>query len=232
MASRARLFVAGSVAAALAMSGCTSTVAGTAVRDPKAPPPKATLESSDLDGVLLTTTALDGIVGTSGLKVTVDTDQMQDQSDAVVDSNCLGAAFAAQEPVYANSGWTALRDQVVREPGEHNKHWLEQAVVLYPSADEAKQFLGKSQSNWAKCQGTLLTFSDNDEVQAWNVTDVTVDGSTISQTSTPGGASAGGCHHAMATAANVIVETWACGESVTDEAVTIANDIVANIKQL
>lgn len=231
MASRARLFVAGSVAA-LAVSGCTSTVAGTAVRDPSAPPPRTTLAESDLDGVLLSTTTLDGILGTTGLKVTVDTDQMQDQSNAVVDTDCLGAAFGAQEPVYAKSGWTAVRDQVVREPGEHNEHWLEQAVVLYPSADEAKQFLAKSQSDWAKCQGTLITFSDSDEVQVWNLTDVTVDGSTISQMSTPGADNAGGCHHAMAVAANVIVETWACGNSVTDEAVTIANDIVAKIKQL
>lgn len=232
MASWSRLCRAGAVAAVLAASGCTSTVAGTAVRDPNAPPPKTTLEESDLDGVLLSTSTLEGILGTSGLKVIVDTDQMQDQSDAVVDSNCLGAAYGAQEPVYADSGWTAVRDQVVREPGEHNEHWLEQAVVLYPSADEAKQFLDKSQSDWANCKGTLFTFSDDDELQTWNVTDVTEDGSTISQMSTPSSSSAGGCHHAMAVGANVIVETWACGESVTDEAVTIAKDIVAKIEEL
>jgi hypothetical protein len=228
MASWTRLFVA----AALAVSGCTSTVAGTAVRDPNAPPPKTTLDQSDLDGVLLSTSALNGILGTSGLTVTVDTDQMRDQSDAVIDRKCLGAAYGAQEPVYADSGWTAVRDQVIREPGEHNKHWLEQAVVLYPSADEAKQFLGTSRSDWAKCTGTLITFGDNNELQQWNVTDVTEGGSIISQTSTPSGSAAGGCHHAMAAAANVIVETWACGESVTDEAVTIADDIVTKIKQL
>src|SRR5690349_6344049 len=156
---------------------------------------------------------------------------MQDQSDAVLDSDCLGAAYGAQEPVYADSGWTAVRDQVLREPGEHNKHWLELAVVLYPSSDEAKLFLGKSQSDWAKCKGTLITFGDGDQLQQWNVTDVTQNGSTISQTSTPGSSDTGGCHHAMAVGANVIVETWACGDSVTDEAVTIANDIVAKIEE-
>jgi hypothetical protein len=232
MASWTRLCGAGAVMAVLAASGCASTVAGTAVRDPNAPPPKTTLEESDLDGVLLSTAALDGILHTSGLKVIVNTDIMQDQSDSVVDSNCLGAAYGVQQPVYAKSGWTAVRDQVVREPVEQNKHWLEQAVVLYPSAAAAKQFLGKSRSDWAKCAGTLVTFGDGNQVEEWNVTDVTENGSTISQTSTPDSSNAGGCHHAMAVGANVIVETWACGDSVTDEAVTIANDIVANIKQL
>jgi len=62
----------------------------------------------------------------------------------VSDPDCLGAIYGAEEPVYAGSGWTAMRDQVAREPGEENEHWVEQTAVLYPSAEKAQKFFDEN----------------------------------------------------------------------------------------
>lgn len=217
------------IVASLSLSGCVTTVQGVAARDPDAEPWINLLSEKDLDGLLLGSDDLESIVGSSGLKVTFETSDFNDNSRAVLGKDCLAAAFGAQELVYQDSGYTAMRDQIAREPGESNPHWLEQSVVLYPSADAAQAFLKSSQQVWGGCAGTLVTLDSKNMPRVWTVSEVT-EGSTISQMSTPSRASSGGCHHALSAASNVIVETWACGEDVVDEAVLINERIIDNVE--
>ena len=85
---------------------------------------------------------------------------MTDHSGEVSDPDCLGAIYGAEEPVYAGSGWTALRDQIAREPGEDNEHWVEQTAVLYPSAEKAQKFFDESKSSWQRCAGYSVSVDD------------------------------------------------------------------------
>lgn len=217
------------VAASALLTGCVSTVSGTAVRSQKAGQADvAPLNESKLDDVLLSTDEINEIMGSSSMTVTSELEEMTDHSADVSDPACLGAIYGAEEPVYAGSGWTAMRDQVVREDVEDNDHWVEQTVVLYPSADKAQKFFEESKEIWEDCANYSISVDDGTDSYLWQLEGVTADDTLITQTSMQEDADGWGCQHALSVVSNVTVEAWACGYTVADEAATIATDMVAN----
>jgi outer membrane murein-binding lipoprotein Lpp len=217
------------IAASVLLSGCVSTVPGSAVRAQHAAPIDVPpLSEAKLDDVLLSIGELNGIMGSTQMKVTSELQEMTDHSGEVSDPDCLGAIYGAEEPVYAGSGWTAMRDQVAREPGEDNEHWVEQTAVLYPSAEKAQKFFDDSKSSWEKCSGYSVSVDDADATYLWQIDNVTSQDSLISQPTAQEDAGGWACQHALSVVSNVTVEAWACSYDVKDEAATIANDMVAN----
>ncbi len=223
-----RLLLTG-VAVAAAVSGCVSTVPGTAVRDTRTVPTNVPrLDESALDTVLLPIGEINDILGTSDLIVTSDIRNMTDSSGKVSDPACLGAMFGAEKPVYKGSGWTAVRDVVAREPENDNDHWIEQTVVIYPEAGNANAFLQKSRATWQKCATSSLEVNSEDTSSLWEFDDVSSGDGLISQVATQEDADGWGCQHALAAASNMTAETWVCAYHRGDEAVTMAVDIVNN----
>jgi PknH-like extracellular domain len=217
------------IAASVLLSGCVSTVSGTPVRAHNAAPANVPpLTDAKLDDVLLSIGELNGIVGSTQMKVTSELDEMTDHSGEVSDPDCLGAIYGAEEPVYAGSGWTALRDQIAREPGEDNEHWVEQTAVLYPSAEKAQKFFDDSKSAWQGCAGYSVSVDDDDATYLWQIDSLTSEDALITQMTAQEDAEGWACQHAMSVVSNVIAEVWACGYSIKDEAATIANEMVAN----
>lgn len=217
------------IAASVLLTGCVSNVAGTAVRAPNAGPTDVPLlRESKLDDVLLSIGDLNGIMGSTTMKVTSEMEEMTDHSAEVSDPDCLGAIYGAEEPVYAESGWKAMRDQVAREPDEDNEHWVEQTAVLYPSADEANEFFDGSKSTWEECAGYSISVSDSGSSYLWQMDDVTAEDTLITQLTTQEGAEGWACQHALSVVSNLTVEAWACGYAITDEAATLATDMIAN----
>jgi hypothetical protein len=217
------------IAASVLFSGCVSTVSGSAVRAQHAAPIEvAPLTAAKLNDVLLSVGELNGIMGSAQMKVTSELGEMTDHSTEVSDPDCLGAIYGAEEPVYAGSGWTAMRDQVVREPGENNEHWVEQTVVLYPSAEKAHKFFDDSRSSWHKCSGYSVSVNDADATYLWQIDSATTQDTLITQMTAQEDAGGWGCQHALSVVSNVTMEAWACSYSVKDEAATIANDMIAN----
>jgi outer membrane murein-binding lipoprotein Lpp len=217
------------IAASVLLSGCVSTVPGSAVRAQHAAPIDVPpLSEAKLDDVLLSIGELNGIMGSTQMKVTSELQEMTDHSGEVSDPDCLGAIYGAEEPVYAGSGWTAMRDQVAREPGEDNEHWVEQTAVLYPSAAKAQKFFDDSKSSWEKCSGYSVSVDDADATYLWQIDNITSQDSLISQSTAQEDAGGWACQHALSVVSNVTVEAWACSYDVKDEAATIANDMVAN----
>jgi PknH-like protein len=207
------------LAVAVLVSGCVSTVSGIAVRDNKTVPADVPpLDESSLDKVLLSIDEINDIMGTTDLEVTGELNDMTDSSDKVSDQDCLGAMFGAEEPVYKGSGWTAVRDVVAREPEEDNDHWVEQTVVLYPAADDAKGFFDKSKSIWQHCAGSSLAVDTQDNSSLWEFGDVAVDDGMIVQMANQEDADGWGCQHALAAVSNMTAETWACAYGAGDEA--------------
>jgi hypothetical protein len=216
-------------AASVLLSGCVSTVPGTAVRAQHAAPiDVAPLTAAKLDDVLVSIGELNGIMGSTRMKVTSEPQEMTDHSGEVSDPDCLGAIYGAEEPVYAGSGWTAMRDQVAREPGEDNEHWVEQTAVLYPSAEKAQKFFDESKSAWQKCSGYSVSVDNADATYLWQIDNVTSEDTLITQTTAQEDANGWACQHAMSLVSNVTVEAWACSYDVKDEAATIANQMVGN----
>jgi hypothetical protein len=217
------------IAASVLLSGCVSTVSGTAVRAHNAAPVNVPpLTAAKLDAVLLSIGELNGIVGSTQMKVTSELEEMTDHSGEVSDPDCLGAIYGAEEPVYAGSGWTALRDQVAREPGEDNEHWVEQTAVLFPSAEKAQKFFDESKNSWQKCAGSSVSVDDGTATYLWQIDSLTAEDNLITQMTAQEDAQGWGCQHAMSVVSNVIIEAWACGYSIKDEAATLANEMTDN----
>ncbi len=217
----------GLVAVSMLLSGCVSTVSGTAVRDGHAVPTDVPpLDESALKRVLLAVDEVNEIMGTKKIEVTSELDDMTDSSDKVSDPDCLGAMFGAEEPVYHGSGWTAVRDVVAREPEEDNEHWVEQTAALYPDSAHAKRFFEKSKSTWQKCAGTSLAVDDSDSSSLWEIGDLGSEEGMITQLVKQEDAGGWGCQHALSAVSNLTVETWACAYNLAGEAATMAADIV------
>lgn len=217
------------VAAAVLLSGCVSTVSGTAMRAPDpgrldVPP----LDEAELDDVLLSIGELNAIMGSTTMRVTSTLDEMTDHSDDVSDVDCLGTVYGAEEPVYDGSGWTHVRDEVAREAGDDNEHWVEQTAVLYPASRNAQRFFADSETAWQNCAGTPVAIFSGDEAYVWDLDDVIAEDALITQLTTQDDADGWACQHALAVASNLTVETWACGYTITDEAETIAREMLAN----
>jgi hypothetical protein len=214
------------VALCLLLSGCVSTVAGTAVRAQNAGPDSTDaprLTESALDEMMLSIGELNGIVGATGMKITGTLDAMGDHSAAVSNQDCLGAIYGAEDNVYSNSGFTAVRDQVANE---QDKHWVEQTAVIFPSATGAQKFLSGSQSQWESCAQTTVQTDDGDSSYGWDIDKVSADDNMITQVIAQQDSDGWTCQHALGLVSNLIVETWACGDSISHEAETMANDII------
>jgi hypothetical protein len=217
------------VAASVLLSGCVSTVSGTALRAPHAAPIDVpSLTAAKLGDVLLSVSELNDIMGSTKMDVTSELQQMTDHSGQVSDPDCLGAIYGAEQPVYAASGWTAMRDQVVREPGEDNEHWVEQTAVLYPSAEKAQKFFDDSKSSWEKCSGYSVSVDDADATYLWQIDNLASEDTLITQMTAQQDANGWACQHALSVVSNVTVEAWGCGYGIKGEAATIANEMVSN----
>jgi hypothetical protein len=214
------------------LSGCVSTVSGAALRSQgdRSPGPAEvpTLAESDLDRVLLSTGEVNGVMDATGIRVTASSQKMSDNSDGVSDVDCLGAIYGAEELVYHGSDWTAVRDEVLQEPATDNAHWVEQIAVLYPSADKAQKFIDKARATWQKCGDTSIDIDNADVHSTWRIDQPDVSGDILTQVSTQRNAGGWGCQHALAGASNLVVEAWACNNSISDEGKTIATEMLTN----
>ncbi len=214
-------------AASMLVTGCISTVDGHAVRGHGADRLDVpALDEAKLDEILLTIGEINGIVGSTQMEVTSDLDAMTDHSADVSDPACLGAVYGAEEPVYEGTDWTAVRDQVAREPDEDNDHWVEQTAVLYPAQENAKMFFDDSLAIWQDCANDAIVVGEGEYL--WELDDVDVGDTLITQMTTQEGADGWACQHALSLVSNVTVEAWACGYDITDEAATIADAMVEN----
>lgn len=227
VAVRGATLVGAVTAVSALLAGCVSTVEGTAVRGLGAGPLNVPLlQEPQLDDILLTIGELNGIVGSTQMKVTSEMEEMTDHSADVTDPDCLGAVYGAEEPVYAGSDWIAVRDQVAREPDEDNDHWVEQTAVLYPAAANAQGFFEDAQAIWQDCANDAIGVGDGDYL--WQLEDVEVGDTLITQLTRQEGADGWACQHALAVVSNLTAETWACGYSITNEAAEIANGMIEN----
>jgi hypothetical protein len=214
-------------AASMLLSGCVSTQEGRAVRAHGSGPLNvAPLDEAKLDHVLLTVDELNRIVDSTRMEITSELDEMNDHSADVSDPDCLGAVYGAEAPVYAGTDWTAMRDQVAREPDDDNDHWVEQTVVLYPEVRNAQDLFADSSAAWQDCANAAIAVGEGDYL--WLLGDVGVGDTLITQRTTQEGADGWACQHALSVVSNVTVEAWACGYSITDEAAEIADAMIQN----
>ena len=180
----------------------------------------------ELDTLLLTPAQINPLMGATDLAIVRKHDSMTDDSSTMKPPECLAIDGSAQAQVYANSGFTAVRDQALND-GNGFTHYAEQAVVLFPTAKQAKVFFVASGLRWPACHEYTHTQSGTQ----WTVGPISDDNGALSTISTQQQAKAGGwaCGRALAVKNNVIVDVNTCSANPANSAVDIANQIVAKV---
>lgn len=228
IAETVRVCAAGiAIGVCVLLTGCESSVAGSAVRAPRSGPDAADvplIKESAMDGFLLSIGELKKIVGSTKMAVTGTLDQMGDHSGNVSDKKCLGSMYGAENQVYSGSGFKAVIDKIASEP---DQHFVEQITVLFPSVEKAQDFLDKAQKAWDSCAHTTVETEEGDSAYGWDVGAVATNDTLITQTITQKGAGGWACQHGLGVVSNLVVETFACGNDISNEGETVAKGIIA-----
>ena len=100
-----------------------------------------------LDGLLLSPAEINTAIGTTGILLNGTTSAvMSDNSANIPDKDCR-FNLPVQASVYDGSGWIATRGQYLSD----SSHGVSQAVVSFPSANDATRFLNASALRWEAC---------------------------------------------------------------------------------
>ena len=179
-----------------------------------------------LPALLLSPDQVNIAMGATEMTVTKTHTSMSDDSATMAPKECLAVDGSAQAQVYAGSGYTAERDQTLQE-GDNFAHYVEQAVVLFPSAKQAGAFFTASAQQWPACRQYTHTQTNS----LWAVGPISNTNGTLSTTATQLNAKAPGwgCGRALAIRNNVIIDVNTCSANPTDSAVNIANQIAAKV---
>jgi serine/threonine protein kinase len=209
-------------------TGATSS----ATRTPTAAAPSGPLDSTALSGLLLSPERVAGMVGAAALVQESFADSVIDDSEKLLQKDCIGVMAPAQHRVYGDAGWTGVRSQALRNAGEGPRIYaVIQAVISFPNADAAKKLLADQQSQWASCSGRTLTltFPTPPSPQLWIAgTPADMDGTTtMTQTLKDGGGMQ--CQRALAVRNNVAVDVSACRYDTAEQALDIVHGIAAKI---
>ncbi len=102
-----------------------------------------------LQELLLSPDQLDTATGATGMTITGSLTTLPDGSGQVPDKACVALEGAGQATVYAGSGFSAVSGQ--RAADEPHAHLVEQIVVLFPSAQDARAFFAASAERWPAC---------------------------------------------------------------------------------
>src|SRR5271167_4246071 len=200
----------------------TKTSTTTTTTTTTAPP----VAETALDGLLLSPEQVNTAMGATEMAVTKTHTSMSDDSATMAPKECLAIDGSAQAQVYADSGYTALRDQTLQE-GDNFTHYVEQAVVFFPSAKQAGAFFNVSAQQWPACHQYTHTQTNSE----WTVGPVSNTNGTLSTTATQQNANAPGwaCGRALAIENNVVIDINTCSANPTDTAINIANQIAAKV---
>jgi PknH-like protein len=180
----------------------------------------------ELESLLLTPAQINPLMGATGMAVVRRHNAMSDDSATMKPPECLAIDGSAQARVYADSGFTSVRDQELND-GDNFTHYAEQAVVLFPTVKQAHVFLVASALRWPACHQYTHTQSRT----VWDVAPISDDNDTVSTVSTQEQAKTGGwaCGRALSAKNNVVVDVNTCSANPGNSAVDIANQIVAKV---
>lgn len=205
----------------------TETSATASASSDKSPVPAAKIA-----GLLPRQEDLAAAVGDPELGVVASGEAMDEVT--VVDADCQGISSVASGPVYAGTGWTAIRWQRWYSPPDidtHDlKHGLLVSVAAFPRAENAQAFYAKQSDKWKRCAGRTLnmtvTNGDNEPRVFWTVTEVTESDELVKTTAISEGGAGWSCQDALTIRNNVVAQADVCGNSIPANA---AQEILGSI---
>jgi hypothetical protein len=184
------------------------------------------LVERELDALLLNPEQINPVMGANAMAVTRKHDAMSDDSATMQPRECLAIDGVAQAQVYANSGFTAVRDRAFND-GDNFTHYAEEAVVLFPTAKQAGLFLIESYLRWPACH----SYTHLQSGTQWTVGPISDSDGALNTIATQQNAREGGwaCGRALAVKNNVIIDINTCSPDPKNSAVDIANQIAVKV---
>jgi hypothetical protein len=185
------------------------------------------LVDTALPGLLLSPDEANAAMGANGMAVARTRFEMSDDSATMQPRECLAIDGSAQAQIYAGSGFTAERDEALQD-GDNFTHFVEQAVVLFPTAKQAEAFFTASAQQWGACH----EYTHIQSGSQWVVGPISNTNGVLSTTATQQNAKPPGwvCGRALAARNNVVVDVNTCSANPADSAVNIANQIAARVQ--
>ncbi|HTQ15891.1 serine/threonine-protein kinase PknH/PknJ, partial [Mycobacterium sp.] len=194
------------------------------IPDPK-PPPKP-IAAERLPSLLLSASEINSIMGATSMTPGDPITTMSKASSLTLSQpSCLGVLYATQDPTYANSGYSAVNGLVSNESGDSMQHFVHQAVVSFPTADKASDFLKTSEDAWKGCAGKTITVTNSGKTFRWAVSSVSGGPPRITLVNTQEGAKDWQCQRALSQVNNVIVDVNACAYQINDKASQVSDKI-------
>jgi hypothetical protein len=200
---------------------------------PKPTPPSTSttttappLAAPALEGLMLNGDQINAAMGATDMYRSRTHFAMSDDSDTMQPAECLAVDGSAQVKVYAGSGYTAERDETYHEHDNFN-HYVDQAVVLFPTAKQANAFVTASAQQWPTCHAYTHTQSGSQ----WTTGPVTNANGMLRLTTTQQNANKPGwaCGRALTAQNNVVIDVNTCSANPADSAVSIAGQIAGKV---
>ena len=180
--------------------------------------------------VALSTAEINAVMAATGMTVQTSRQNMWDDSPGVADMNCLAVDGPAEDKIYTGCAWTAMRAQVLQEPGDAWTHYVLQSVVAFPSVADAAAFFTASSKSWRACSNRRFTYTRPGPDPVWTTAQISNAAGTLAISMVRDSLKHWTCQHALTVANKVAVDVQACGYNQTDPAaVTIASQIAAKL---
>lgn len=232
--ARRRIAVLVQAAVSTLAVGCTTVVAGSAgPADTSGPLPRTPVAVAALDGLLLDANEMNSALG-AGMRLRNRTEAMWDASPTFSDRGCLAMDGPAQQAVYADTGWTAMRgqhfDDSFDDPRVRNDSATE-AVIAYPTARQANTFYDASVRRWFACANRKFSEHPMDKPEVvWTAGDAHKVGGTLSTSEVQESSDGWTCQRALTVRNNVAIDIATCGSFLAGgSAVDIAQQIAARV---
>ncbi|ORA96589.1 serine/threonine protein kinase, partial [Mycobacterium intermedium] len=201
-------------------------------RDTPKPPPKPVGEDR-LSSLLLSTSEVNSAMGSSSMTPGKTLTSMDSSSLQFSQADCQGALYNRQAPVYAGTGYTAINALVSSEPGDNYDHFLNQAVVAFPTAEKARAFLNELAPKWKSCESKTVSVTNTSKNKTYRWTFGQVEGTPpkMDLMETQEGADGWECQHSMRATNNIVVDVNACGYRITNQGAQVADMISGKVEK-
>jgi serine/threonine-protein kinase len=197
------------------------------------PSARPSIAEVPLDRLLLSPAEVNTAMGGTEMTVSGTFARMNDDSAKVADANCRAISDVAEASVYAGSRWNAVVGQELTDRGRRYPHGVVQAVVSFPTADDADRFYAASSQRWPACSNRKYTETGSGQLrQVWKVGPISDTSGMLSTTETTlmEGDFIWSCARALTIRSNIAVDVLACSYNATDQAaVSIAHQITAKV---
>lgn len=195
-------------------------------------PPSTALSPNAIDHIMLSADQLSNLLGVnvttnpagdgggSALALKSSSYGMADHSGQVKPPSCVGVAFTGEHDVYAAAEPSAMKIQVFGDQyggsGSNSApYYVEQAVAVFSTAEQAQRVVKSSQAQWHTCGGTEVDVTlGYENGRGFHLGDVenTGDVAAVPMASWGGLNGLHACQQAIGVRANAVVEARTCEE--------------------